>query len=192
MNKNAKHYISLGWNKQTPLRSNWTQTKKHTTPYRTAAPLHNWQTTWNINVFMQLHSEMFIRAYYAEKNNNEATLMVISLCVYPGVCRFWFSLGSIVLWRWTCAHYYHRGLDAKNRIRIWIGVFCVCRAHVSLSFEWPIVLHGENVSQWIPVFKPSFRSPHIHTMEKTWKKTRKIGAMAQARQFKHSKFKFSY
>lgn len=32
-----------------------------------AASLHNWQTTLNINVFMQLHSEMFIRAYYAEK-----------------------------------------------------------------------------------------------------------------------------
>lgn len=67
-----------------------TQAHKHPTlhkrererAYSFTASLHNWQTTLNINVFMQLHSEMFIRAYYAREIIMKRTIIVISLCVF--------------------------------------------------------------------------------------------------------------
>lgn len=59
--------------------------------YSFAASLHNWQTTLNINVFMQLHSEMFIRAYYAREIIMKRTIIVISLCVF---CVWMLAISS--------------------------------------------------------------------------------------------------
>lgn len=80
-----------------------THTQKHIHQtlheYSFAASLHNWQTTLNINVFMQLHSEMFIRAYYAREIIMKQTIIVISLCVFCVECLPWplsFSFFGVV------------------------------------------------------------------------------------------------
>lgn len=118
--------------------------------YSFAASLHNWQTTLNINVFMQLHSEMFIRAYYAWEIIMKQTIIVISLCVcilywmlFMSVCFFPLSQPSF---RVRC----RQKIEKQNHL------LCIHCATCDLIIM--IIVIGQNVKYRISIV--AIQQPH--------------------------------